>query len=1170
MKKLALLSAVVAVAAAQSYATTWYVDAENGSNAYDGKADAAHAVPGSNIGPKKTLGVFTSLVSSGDTIYVAPGWYSNEVSATASNFRFYTSVGNISLISTGCATNTFIVGAADPSVNQDASPFGCGSGAVVPVKMLGGNNLIKGFTITGGRQTQYTNSTTYYGGGAIFASNTTSDKMVDCVVTNCVANRGGGVYNLGCALRCRFTGNYADEGAHGLRLYKAVNCIFENTSKYAVYNESNLGGVFVNCLCRNNTVGNFRSTGTEINVYNSVFLLGGTLSQTRNRGCRFVNCFFDYDPAAATVEDIAGMNDECRIFTTGSLRFYADGTPMNNPVADAGITSYYDDNFPSVFDSSEKNYDILKKARVSGGAMDIGAVERDVSRTEPDDNEWFVDAEDGNDGNSGKTPVLAKKTLADILADRVPGDVVYAAAGVYSNGTVTVGSQMFRAKIPAGVSLVGTKGAEETVILGEESATPDSDYGTGPGAVACVYMSESSASSSVVGLSGFTLSCGHGAVKTGSEATTTRGSAVYGSSRTAGIIADCVITNCATARGPVFHVGAVVRCRFYDNVSIDGAGGSVLDVNCIYDSYFRHSLSGYSKKYLHDIYQTGSPTASSGFVMNCTFESDGTGGPHTATGPNVYVYNSIVKTSSDEGGAEYYDCVTTTSPGTQGSYVHGATVVTNRDAVALTVESYRPAAGANPAAGAGNYVYYTNLVPAAVADVVGKDLWGNPRLVNGVLDIGAVACDRPSAKARDTSTGLVMTGLPFDGVWHDAVAGAEYSLSRNYSSPKLLLGVNLNGEYIDFNAHEDGWVYEGTLPTVGGVEVVPVYATVNDWYVDAVNGSDANDGLRPGAAHAFKTLAHASTNALMEAGATVYVAEGVYNEGVVPPALGVDSTDSRMMVKYKINFVASGRREATIIEGASSKNSDSGIGEGAVRCCLMRGGSLRGFTLRNGNVNVGSTTEDDKGGGIRCSSSEAYAYDCEIHHCNAVRGGGAQGPVRLVRCYLHDNTNDKTGVPDRSIAGTGAFGCSGYNTVVEGDCYTGATWLNCTLTGRCWGAGTTFYNCYIGADGSAGSGVAATFTNCVCAGSIASHSPHDGCIENRPCRFDRSNWRPRSRSSAVFDAGDYSLYTSHFPADLSAYSELDYAGGPRVREGGLDIGAGEMEYVQTGVMIIVK
>ena len=1163
MKSLIFLSSAVVGCAALA-ANTWYVDAENGNNAYDGKADAAHAVPGSNIGPKKTLGVFTSMVSSGDTIYVAPGWYTNDVSATASNFRFYTSVGGISLVSTGTAADTFIGGEIDTTVNQATSPFGCGNNSVVPVKMLGNGNTIRGITIANGRQASWST----YGGGVVFESGKTGNSMIDCVVTNCFAVRGGGVCYLNNALRCRFVGNYADHGSHALLLSNAANCIFENADGYAVYN-NNDGGTYLNCLFRGNKKGNVRTGGGPVNVYNSVLLKGDASIVPWNKKCYFRNCVFDFDPTVSTAdaEAMAGMNEECRVFTTGSLRFYADGTPMKNPVVGAGIASYYDDNFPSAFDPSEKNCDILKSARVSGGAMDIGAVERDASRTEPDDNEWFVDAKDGNNGNSGKTPSLAKKTLADVLTGRVPGDVVYAAPGVYSNGTVAVGSQAFRASIPAGVSLVGTAGAANTVILGEESETPDSNYGTGPGAVACVYMSETDAKSSLVGLSGFTLSCGHSAVKTGNAATTTRGAAVHGSSRTAGIVADCVITNCATARGPVFHVGAVVRCRFFDNVSIDGAGGSILDVNCVCDSYFRNSISGVYNTPMHDVYETESLGASSGFVVNCTFESDGICGPHAAGGNFMYAYNSIVKSSADPIGVKHFNCVTSYSMGSA-STKDESTVVTNSSGIALTPEGHRPVAGFNPAVGAGDYVYYTNLMPAAVAAVAGKDLWGNPRRVNGVLDIGAVACDRPAAKANDTSTGLVVTGLPTDGLWHDAEAGAEYSLSRSYSSPKLLLGVSLNGEFIDFNAHEDGWTHVGTIPSVGGVEIVPVYAVVNDWYVDAVNGSDANDGLRPGAAHAFKTLAHASTNALMEAGATVYVAEGLYNEGVVPPALGVDSTDSRMLVKYKVNFVATGRREETIVEGASSSETESGIGDGAVRCCLMRGGSLRGFTLRNGNVNVGSSAEDDKGGGIKSSSTESYAYDCEIHHCNAVRGGGAQG-VRLVRCYLHDNTVDKTGVPDRSVAGTGAFGCSGYNTVVVGDCYTGATWLNCTLVGNCWGAGTTFYNCYIGADGSAGSGVAATFTNCVSATAFKSHSPHAGCIENSPCSFGR-NWRPRSRMSAVFDAGDYSLYASLFPEDLAEYAGFDYAGGERVLEGSIDVGAGEMVYVQTGVMMIVR
>ena len=56
-----------------SYAETWYVDAENGNDAWDGKVPAVNAVPGSGMGPKQTLAVFTNLLTKGDTIYVAPG-----------------------------------------------------------------------------------------------------------------------------------------------------------------------------------------------------------------------------------------------------------------------------------------------------------------------------------------------------------------------------------------------------------------------------------------------------------------------------------------------------------------------------------------------------------------------------------------------------------------------------------------------------------------------------------------------------------------------------------------------------------------------------------------------------------------------------------------------------------------------------------------------------------------------------------------------------------------------------------------------------------------------------------------------------------------------------------------------------------------------------------------
>ena len=136
-REIAALAAFAGAVMSAFAETTWYVDAEHGNDSWNGKADYANAVPASNVGPKKTLAVFTDLVRSGDTIYAAPGWYTNGVVTSGStNFRLYTSPGNIKLISTGSAADTFIGGAVDGTVVQNVAPFGCGSNGVVPVKML--------------------------------------------------------------------------------------------------------------------------------------------------------------------------------------------------------------------------------------------------------------------------------------------------------------------------------------------------------------------------------------------------------------------------------------------------------------------------------------------------------------------------------------------------------------------------------------------------------------------------------------------------------------------------------------------------------------------------------------------------------------------------------------------------------------------------------------------------------------------------------------------------------------------------------------------------------------------------------------------------------------------------------------------------------------------------
>ena len=1160
----------VGAAFVASAANTWYVDAVNGNDDWNGKTDWANADAANGVGPKRTLSVFTALVSAGDTIYVAPGRYNEKTSPTATTYRFYTAVGRISLIATGSKEETIIEGAADPDVLLNREPYGCGPKAVVPIKMNGDNNLVKGFTIANGRQSAWANTAATYGGGATFGAS--NDRMVDCVITNCVANRGGGVNNLGHMLRCRFTGNFASEGSHALIMKTAVNCVFEYTTRYAIYNSNNAATI-INCTCIANDNGTFRSNQDTINVYNSVFSAPAGGAPT-NKNCMFYNCVFDYDPTLKSSggEYIKGANEECWVVSPEEMVFNFDRTPPKGSIAlDEAVQSYYNDNFPTVWDASEKDIDINGNVRKHGTAMDLGAAER-VSDI-VDDNAWYVDAVNGNDANTGKTPELAKKTLAAIVANRVAGDVIYAAPGTYDKGECLFNNQPYRIVLPSGVRLVGTAGAENTIIVGKASDNPvDGGHGVGPGAVACVYCGEKYDRFSSANISGVTLTGGYCLGKTAKE--DSYGAGFRGYRRDAGIMADCIVSNCVAARAAVYNFGHVVRCRFYNNMSLENAGGAVMNSTSVYDSYFHNSINGDGGS-MHDIYQIDTLKDGGGKVVNCTFDNEGkSGGPHAANELRVHVFNSILRCGSDPGGAWYHNCVNTCAPnpraGINMSDMDDDTVITNSAAAQISVEKYRPVVGYNVAIGVGDAQMYITNLKQCVSRVVGKDLWGKTRDLGGSLDVGAVSSGGTLARALDSSTGLE-TSIAKDARWHDVESGAEYTLSRNFTSPKLLLGVTVGDQFIDFNAHEDDWVYTGTFPVSGLVDFVPQYATVNDWYVDAVNGSDDNDGLRPSAAHAFKTLAMASTNSLLEAGAKVYVAEGIYDEGVAAAIGAVDETPSRMYIPYNVEFIATGRREATVVVGESSKDTPSGIGAGAVRCCLTRGGCLRGFTLRGGNVNVGSAKNDyDQGGGIRCSSTVSYAYDCEIYGCNAVRGGGVAGPIRLVRCYVHDNTINTAGVtPTRSSAANDAFQCSAYNCVIKGDCYTGTEYVNCTLLGRCWGNGTTFYNCYVGMDGAGSEAVRAKFVNCVIATTLKEFTLKENCIENTPCTF-AANFRPKRHRSAIVNAADLDIYNSHFPADLTQYKDIDFAGGERVLEDLLDIGAGEMVWTQKGLMLFLR
>ena len=702
-----------------SFATTWYVDAENGNDDWDGKANFANAVPASNIGPKKTLAVFTNLLASSDTIYAAPGWYTNGVAMVYTNnlpeklVRFYTTKSYISLIATGCATNTFIGGAPDPDVNQAKSPYGCGPKAIGAIKMKGGNCLIKGFTICNGRGLTWEDKDFNYGAGGYFTS---TDRMVDCIVTNCVANRGGGIYGLGYALRCRFTGNYGANGSHALILKTAVNCIFENAEGYAVYNV-NSGGKVLNCLFRGNKNGNCRTNGGTIDVWNSV-LLRGSSSTPQNKYCYFHNCLFDFDPViiSPSTETIKGTNDECRIVATRLLKFNDDGSPAwGNIGVDAAVASYYNDNFPSVFDASEKAYDCLGNARTVGAAMDLGAVERKSDVV--DDNTWFVDANNGDDANSGRTLEQAFRTLARASTNALmnTGATIYVAEGVYDQGVVpatvvgAVENSTDCRLLVSSVDVVATGRREATIIKGQSDTSTAS--GMGPNAVRCCTMVGGT-------LTGFTLQNGNVNVGNPSAQYSENydtGGGVYG--RSSPYVFDCEIKNCNAVRGGGAADAILVRCYVHDNTrNVSGTTGRSPAASGLF------SCSAYNTVVKGDECYTGS------YYLNCTFTGKCWGG--NTTFANCYIGADGAGVSSVA--ATFTNCVCAKAFST---YSHKGGCIENRPC--QFGSKWRPVGDDSAVVNVGDYALYTNRFPVAFVAYRDIDYAGNPRVLDGCIDIGA-------------------------------------------------------------------------------------------------------------------------------------------------------------------------------------------------------------------------------------------------------------------------------------------------------------------------------------------------------------------------------------------------------------------------------------------------
>jgi hypothetical protein len=201
----------------------------------------------------------------------------------------------------------------------------------------------------------------------------------------------------------------------------------------------------------------------------------------------------------------------------------------------------------------------------------------------------------------------------------------------------------------------------------------------------------------------------------------------------------------------------------------------------------------------------------------------------------------------------------------------------------------------------------------------------------------------------------------------------------------------------------------------------------------------------------WATAAHTIQDALNAAapGGQIQVTNGLYAGGLVVPK--------------PVSLVGVNGPQFTIIDAS-----------GKILSCvsLTNGASLSGFTLTHGE-----STYPYYGGGVSCSSTNAFLTNCVISGNFAAEAGGGAYQGTLYNCMLTGNTstNDAGGayrstlvncIASNNVCG-GAKACTLYNSAVIDNTLNGGgvvqcTLYNCTLTGNAFGAGaSSLYNCLL-------------------------------------------------------------------------------------------------------------
>ena len=754
--------------------------------------------------------------------------------------------------------------------------------------------------------------------------------------------------------------------------------------------------------------------------------------------------------------------------------------------------------------------------------------------------------DDGNDGLSAQSPFETLQKAHDmVFGKNGVYTLVHAAEGTYAKGGYGYLDAANRLVIRSQIRYLGA-GAGKSFIKGAadpEGALTHSSCGSN--AVRCV-MARNDFHSAV---QGFTLADGHVSLRSDREYAQSehvvgngngiRGGGFYGMGEKACLI-DCVVTNCAAARGGGAYGGRLVRCRFVDCEVMADSGGSGIVRDCKAWACTFFDVRDGDTAVLH--------TNSKYFHCSLSLESANTSDHNDSNA--VRVYNSLCQGRPFVGnGTVYFGCLA----GDTVKFVDSA----SGD---MRITAFSAAMGAGVATDDSDY--------ALMCD------WSldgaRPLYVNGL----------PTAGAYQDPLRVFTVSDPYDatisGTYYIA-AGENVTVSPTSYARRNPVGIMVDGEYRD-GASVTLTGVDWPLPCARQIPVSLVYST--NWYVNASKPDDSGDGFTEETAK--KTLA-GIMGADVRAGDVVHAAAGVYGDGDMAQTNWYSrvSGDNELLVRSRVVVPQGVRlkgagRDVTFIKGrwhGTAEDDRMGCGDSAIRCvCLYDGAELEGFTLVDGATLGGTAGSDNNvGGGVIARRADLAGApvirDCTITNCTASRGGAGFGGI-YVNCRIVGNRAWNNG----TLRECGAVNCLfAGNLSAQLVGYSYGDIVNCTFAADNLVPGTLkaqsalmntqngiVANCVFLAP--AAHALRAGFSNRFVAGASYSislegegHDMGNVVAESGKLEFGEDG-RPVIGSCIAVDAAD----AAYYPEELAGVR--DCLGNQRVWNGGMDIGAVEADW----------